>query len=74
MASQKQLNDLFITEASDMIKRMCEGCKIDSMSQKDHDCVMIPLQDKVAMMYEEIFERKLPIIKELILQVIQDSL
>ena len=74
MTSQRELNALFTSEASDMIKGMCEGCKIDSMSQKDHDCVMISLHDKVAMTFEEIFERKLPIIKELLLQVIQDSL
>ena len=46
-----------IAPYSDTSKQFCEGCDYDAPSQKHHDCLMMPLQDRIEILFERLIEK-----------------
>ena len=38
-------------------KEYCEGCDYDAPSQRHHDCLMMPLQDRIEILFERLIEK-----------------
>ena len=37
-----------------VVRRMCEGCLIDSLSQRDHTCIDINAQEQLSLYFDDI--------------------
>ena len=42
---------------SDTSKEYCDGCDYDAPSQRHHDCLMMPLQDRIEILFERLIEK-----------------
>ena len=42
---------------SDTSKEYCGGCDYDAPSQRHHDCLMMPLQDRIEILFERLIEK-----------------
>ena len=38
----------------EVVRRMCEGCLIDSLSQRDHTCIDINAQEQLTLYFDDI--------------------
>ena len=41
----------------DTSRENCEGCACDASSQRHHDCIMIPLQDRINILFDVLIEK-----------------
>ena len=46
-----------VVRYSDTSKEHCEGCDYDAPSQRHHDCLMMPLQDRIEILFERLIEK-----------------
>ena len=42
------------TVATQVVRRLCEGCQIESLSQTDHSCVLLSQQQQLILYFENI--------------------
>ena len=48
---------LMIARYSDISKEHCEGCGYNAPSQRHHDCILIPLKDRIEILFDELIKR-----------------
>ena len=48
---------LIIVRFSDISKEDCEGCGYNAPSQRHHDCILIPLKDRIEILFDELIIR-----------------
>lgn len=41
---------------SDVIKQKCEGCSLDSLSQRDHTCLSLTKRQQLSLYFEDILK------------------
>ena len=46
-----------IARYSDISKEHCEGCGYNAPSQRHHDCILIPLKDRIEILFDELIIR-----------------
>ena len=46
-----------VARYSDTSKEQCEGCEYDAPSQRHHDCLMMPLQNRIEILFERLIEK-----------------
>ena len=42
---------------SDSSRENCEGCACEAPSQRHHDCIMMPLQDRIIILFDVLIEK-----------------
>lgn len=45
-----------ILRLSDVIKRKCEGCALDSLSQRDHTCLSLTKRQQLSLYFEDVLK------------------
>lgn len=45
-----------ILRLSDVIKRKCEGCALDSLSQRDHTCLSLTKRQQLSLYFEDVLQ------------------
>ena len=46
-----------VARYSDASRESCEGCACEAPSQRHHDCIMMPLQDRINILFHGLFEK-----------------
>ena len=46
-----------VTHYLDASRENCEGCGFEASSQRHHDCIMMPLQDRIDILFDVLIEK-----------------